>query len=156
MSFQKSFFILFFTIIFIACSSNSPLEDSSIKENDSIVQEIHQLINNHRNSIGKKALIFNDEVSKIALEHTNYMISKNKISHDNFNIRFTQLRKIVNAVSMAENVASHQQTGAEVVKDWINSNGHRKNIEENYTHTGIGVKKNSKGNYYFTQLFYSK
>ncbi|WP_255554392.1 CAP domain-containing protein [Tenacibaculum sp. AHE15PA] len=95
-------------------------------------------------------------MADIAIEHTQYMIDKNKISHDNFDTRFIEVRNLVNAVSFGENVASRQRNAQEVVTVWLNSPGHRENIEGNYTHTGIGIKKDSKNNYYFTQLFYAK
>ena len=39
---------------------------------------------------------------------------------------------------------------------WLNSPGHRKNIEGDFTHIGIGVVKNDAGVYYFTQIFLKK
>ncbi len=152
---KKYFLILFSSLIFISCSESS-MSDIDSTENNTITQEVHKLINEHRSSIGKNTLIFNDEIAGIALEHTQYMIGKNKISHDNFDARFIEVRKLVNAVSFGENVASRQRTAQEVVTGWLNSPGHRENIEGDYTHTGIGIQKDTKNNYYFTQLFYSK
>lgn len=138
-------------LIFFSCSDNTSNEIDS-----TITEEVHKLINEHRISIGKNTLVFDNQVADIAIEHTEYMISKNKISHDNFDARFTQVRTLVNAMSFAENVASKQNSAQEVITSWLNSAGHRANIEGDYTHTGIGVLKNVSGNYYFTQLFYSK
>lgn len=157
MKVKKHFIILLSIFLFISCSDDSS-SDNNIDEpqNISITQEIHNLVNQHRKTLNKNELIFNDDVANIALDHTEYMISKNKISHDGFDDRFTDLRSLVNAKSMAENVASKQRSAKEVVESWLNSSGHKKNIEGNYTHTGIGVKKNAEGFYFFTQLFYSK
>ena len=42
----------------------------------------------------------------------------------------------------------------EVVEGWLNSKGHRENIEGNSTYTGIGLAKASDGRIYFTpQIF---
>ena len=138
-------------LIFFSCSDNTSNEIDS-----TITEEVHKLINEHRISIGKSTLVFDNQVADIAIEHTEYMISKNKISHDNFDARFAQVRTLVNAMNFAKNVASKQNSAQEVIAGWLNSAGHRANIEGDYTHTGIGVLKNASGNYYFTQLFYSK
>jgi len=39
------------------------------------------------------------------------------------------------------------------VSGWLNSTGHRNNIEGNYDLTGVGVAKSSDGKYYLTQMF---
>ena len=152
---KKIFFLLFTSLVFISCSENS-INDIDTTENNTITQEVHKLINEHRSSIGKNTLTFNDQIAAVALEHTQYMIDENKISHDNFDARFNEVTKLVNAVSFGENVASRQRTAQEVVTGWLNSPGHRENIEGDYTHTGIGIQKDANNNYYFTQLFYTK
>ncbi|CAM1354341.1 CAP domain-containing protein [Tenacibaculum insulae] len=152
---KKHFLILLIAFSFLSCGDNSTDEIEDL-ENKSITQEVHQLVNEHRATIGKSALSFNDQISEMALEHTKYMINKGKISHDNSDARFTQLKTLFGATSFAENVASHQRTAKEVVTSWLNSPNHRSNIEGDFTHTGIGVSQNSSGNYYFTQLFYAK
>ncbi|MGA1825447.1 MAG: CAP domain-containing protein [bacterium] len=40
-----------------------------------------------------------------------------------------------------------------VVERWLNSPGHKKNIEGNYNLTGIGVVQANNLTYYFTQIF---
>jgi len=153
---KNTFFALLATLLFVSCSSDS--SDKLIKDVESlaVVQGIHKLVNEHRVSIGKSKLTLNDGASKIALKHTEYMISINDINHDNKDDRFSELQTLDNARSFAENVAARQRTAAEVVQAWLNSPGHKRNIEGDYTHTGIGVKKNNEGHYYFTQLFYAK
>jgi uncharacterized protein YkwD len=41
----------------------------------------------------------------------------------------------------------------EVVDGWLNSPGHRRNIEGDFRLTGIGIAKRSDGMVYFTQIF---
>ncbi|MBW4421966.1 MAG: CAP domain-containing protein [Myxacorys californica WJT36-NPBG1] len=56
----------------------------------------------------------------------------------------------------AENVAynmGYDNPAAKAVQGWLTSSGHRHNIEGQYTVTGVGVSKNVKGEYYFTQIF---
>jgi uncharacterized protein YkwD len=54
---------------------------------------------------------------------------------------------------VAENVASGQMSAREVVDGWLNSPGHRRNIEGNFKLTGIGLARGSRGMIYFTQIF---
>ncbi|WP_064966903.1 CAP domain-containing protein [Tenacibaculum ovolyticum] len=156
MTLKNTILALFSTILFISCSSDSSTDDLNLEENLTITQEIHKLVNEYRVSKGKATVEFNDAAAKIALTHTEYMISINEINHDKLDNRFKELQTLDNAKAIAENVASRQKTASEVVQGWINSDGHRKNIEGNYTHTGIGVKKSASGHYFFTQIFYSK
>lgn len=53
-----------------------------------------------------------------------------------------------------ENIAMGQATASEVMNDWMNSEGHRKNIlNPNFTKLGVGLHKGSDGRLYWTQLF---
>ena len=55
---------------------------------------------------------------------------------------------------IGENCAVGQLNAEEVVKGWMNSERHRKNIlEANYTEIGVGVAKAQNGALYFTQVF---
>jgi len=58
------------------------------------------------------------------------------------------------ASGFAENVAAGQPTAQSVMTAWLNSSGHKANIEGNYTHIGIGVAKDQNGSKYYTQIFY--
>lgn len=56
--------------------------------------------------------------------------------------------------AIAENIAFNQQKPAEVVKDWLNSEGHRKNLlHPDYTEIGVAIAKNEKGERYWVQVF---
>ena len=56
--------------------------------------------------------------------------------------------------SAGENIAMGQRTPEEVVKAWMNSEGHRKNIlNSSFTHIGVGHV--ASGNYW-TQMFIGK
>jgi len=77
--------------------------------------------------------------------------------HDGFNDRFRRF-PIRYVRGGAENVAmSHGMgdPGKVAVDGWINSPGHRKNLLGHFNYMGIGVYQNSKGAWYFTQLFAS-
>jgi uncharacterized protein YkwD len=54
----------------------------------------------------------------------------------------------------AENIAMGQRSPKQVVEGWMNSEGHRKNIlTPELTEIGIGIEKNAKGQFYWTQNF---
>ena len=129
--------------------------EEEIDENSlSITEEILELVNNHRSSIGLPILIRNETADNLVIEHTNYMISEGTIGHDNFSERSEQLQLEENAVSVGENVAFGFPTAATVVTGWLESPGHRENIEGNYAYTGIAAIQNTQGQYYYTQIFY--
>ena len=44
-------------------------------------------------------------------------------------------------------------TAKAVVDGWIDSDGHRENIEGDYNIIGIAAVKDANGRYYFTQIF---
>ena len=117
---------------------------------------ILSFVNDHRASLGLDA-IKRDQgyASAYAVDHTQYMIDVGKISHDNFEFRKAALKN-QGALVVTENVAYGYRTAEDVVHAWLNSPGHKKNIEGPYTHTGFGVMTDDRGHYYFTQIFYRK
>jgi len=120
----------------------------------SITDEILRLVNVHRESLGLSALEKNQTAEQMSIDHTNYMISIADINHDNFGERSSVLREQENATAAAENVANFYPDAASVVNGWLESTGHRENIEGNYTYTGIAAIKDSNGRYYYTQIFF--
>lgn len=153
------FFIVLLTVsLSFSCSKESESEsiDNGNTGNSSMETEILSLLNNHRTGKGLIKL----EISKIIKTqtdaHTNYMIGKNDISHDDFKQRSDYLKQNDNAKSVAENVAFGYSSAKAVVNGWLNSSGHKKNIEGNYTHFNLTAKQNSKGTWYYTNIFISK
>ncbi len=134
-------------------NTNDPTDDES--ENDTtITEEILQLVNEYRRSKNLSELTINTTATELAIDHTLYMISQQSISHDNFSSRSDILNQQENARSTAENVASFYPDAESVVNAWIESDGHRENIEGNYSYIGIAAIRDENGRYYFTQLFY--
>jgi uncharacterized protein YkwD len=121
-----------------------------------MADEILKLVNAHRETLGLSS-IQRDQTyaSAYAVDHSQYMIDKGIISHDNFGIRSSAL-KDQGAVIVGENVAYGYDSAEKVVYAWLNSPGHRRTIEGLYTHSGFGIVKNSTGQIFFTQLFYKK
>ena len=96
-------------------------------------------------------------ISGVADGHTDYMVKKGVVNHDNFNFRTETLTNKAGATSVGENVAFGFSSAQGVLNGWLNSEEHKKIIEnENYTHFGISTESNSEGRNYFTQIFISK
>ncbi|WP_299441713.1 CAP domain-containing protein [uncultured Aquimarina sp.] len=155
----KYFCIILIFNIFISCSSKDDsdtigIETSELTNETDISDGILTLVNQHRAGIGLSALSKNATAEELAIDHTKYMISINQINHDNFNQRGNVLSDQENATGTAENVARFYTDAQSVVNGWLNSSGHRENIEGNYMYTGISSIKDQDGKYYYTQLFY--
>jgi uncharacterized protein YkwD len=137
--------------------ANYSIDLNLAQETDWVMADaILELINQHRTSIGLSEITRDQQyASAYAVDHTQYMIDLKKISHDNFGVRSEALKQ-QGAQVVAENVAYGYSTPEAVVTAWLNSAGHKKIIEGDYTHSGFGVMQSSEGKYYFTQLFYRK
>ncbi|WP_298531820.1 CAP domain-containing protein [uncultured Algibacter sp.] len=155
----RMFLVCFAVIISgISCSKDetSIPEEANNEDAVNIEAQILQLVNTHRESIGKSALASNSFAASLAKDHTLFMIDQGKLSHDNSDERFERLFDEEKANKVGENVAYKYNTAEKVMEAWLNSSGHKKNIEGDFTHVGISALKNDAGQYYYTQLFLRK
>jgi uncharacterized protein YkwD len=118
-----------------------------------IESSILDLVNEHRESLGLSSLKPIAEISVEAESHNYYMLEIGKVSHDNFGIRYENLVKTVGAKAVSENVGYGYRTAEAVVNAWLNSDGHRENIEGNHSHFGVSVVDDEEGRNYFTNIF---
>jgi uncharacterized protein YkwD len=103
-------------------------------------------------------LVPNPVLNALARAHTKDMAEgREKLGHSGFSDRFDAAKdKIPGLNAFGENVAfDFPQTDvvADTVKNWMGSPVHRENILREFTLTGVGVWRDSKGNVYFTQIF---
>ena len=117
--------------------------------------EVLVLINQHRASMHLKPLKANPIIVKEAEGHSRNMANKTvEFGHDGFDERSDRImKKIRPSHASAENVAYGARTAKAVVEMWLESPGHRKNIEGDYNLTGIGIAKSTTGTLYYTQIF---
>ncbi len=115
-------------------------------------------VNDYRSRKGLPALQMNGDISSQAEKHSIDMATKKVgFGHDGFEDRVKIIsKKIGNIHSSAENVAYGNLSPKEVVDIWLKSPGHRKNIEGNYTLTGIGIATGKDNIIFFTQIFTGK
>ncbi len=148
--------------LFGACSSEpqNEAEDSvnyevlvEVENNNVLADEVLEVLNLHRSTLGLEPLQWHDEPEDLALGHSVYMANRNEASHDNFFERSDFLRDR-GATSVSENVAYGYTTAEDVVQGWLNSPSHKEAIESDFTHTGIGIIKNELGVNFYTQLFF--
>ncbi len=154
-------------LVITSCSKDDAIENEPTKfeidlalvqKNDSQMSaRILVLVNAHRDSLGLSPLqMDNQYASAFAVDHTEYMIEKEEINHDNFGYRSEGIKFYDKAEVVGENVAYGFDSAEKVMQAWLKSPGHREIIEGNFTHTGFGVMKCDKGRNYFTQIFYRK
>lgn len=123
---------------------------------DAWTNEFMDLINNHRTSIGLRALILDDGLSEIVLKHSQDMANGTvAFGHTGFSSRCSAGYDVLGGGNWCgENVAMGQKTPEAAYTAWMNSPGHRANIESSKaTHTGFAYAKSSSGTYYWTQIF---
>ncbi|WP_008638504.1 CAP domain-containing protein [Bizionia argentinensis] len=157
--------VMIFLVIFMtSCSSESIdevviIEDSSeliIPESKTIEIEIMELINDYRLSKGLNPLNNVGIIKAQAFNHTDYMISNNHVSHDNFNSRRLFLEDRLGAQNVSENVAYGFTSAQSAVSAWLKSDGHRANIEGDFTDFELSADQNDAGKWYYTNIFVKK
>ncbi|MGB6268885.1 MAG: CAP domain-containing protein, partial [Olleya sp.] len=113
--------VICLAVFFTSCSTDNldeKIDDLNaliIPEAKPIEIEILELINQHRISIGLNALESHNLTKGQAYSHTDYMIDKNVVNHDNFFSRKSYLVNNANAVKVAENVAYGFSSATSVV-----------------------------------------
>jgi len=159
----KSLLGLCLFIILLSCSPKlSSSSTEPVSRNAAIItnmeESILKYVNAHRRSIGKEPLQMLDAASKQAYKHSNNMATgKTEFSHNGFDQRIKAIEQSIGRTSAdAENVAYGNLTAKGVVDVWLNSPGHRKNMEGSYNLTGIGVSMDREGTAYFTEIFLRK
>lgn len=109
------------------------------------IQDLVARINRHRRSLGCGTLRWDERLAGVALRHSRDMIERGYFSHTNPDGRdpFDRMRRAgIRFRAAAENLAAGQRTGAETFRGWMDSPGHRRNLEECvYTRVGIGLHR---------------
>jgi uncharacterized protein YkwD len=122
-------------------------------------EQFMKLINDHRISIGVQPLVHDEELADVAIEHSSNMATGiTPFGHDGFSERCAEGRAILGGGNLCgENVAMGQKTVQAAYTAWMNSSGHKANIEQpRVTHTGFGFAQSKTGAYYWTQIFIEK
>ncbi|PSB31941.1 CAP domain-containing protein [Stenomitos frigidus ULC18] len=145
----------------LAATVPAPTLQKKLAQTPASLQTLEQTvltqINQHRASRKLPPLTLNETISEQARNHSQAMASgKVPFSHNGFQQRVTTIGRTIPYSRAAENVAYNQGYSdpvSQAVQGWLQSTGHRQNIEGSFDLTGIGVAQNAKGEYYFTQIF---
>ena len=157
------------TIVFlftlISCSSNGT-EETVVVARPQLIQDydynsdelqLADLINQHRVSLGLNPLQLINHVSYKSEEHNAYMIARKVVNHDLFPQRSENIIEVLGAVKVNENVAYNFVSSSSALNAWLNSPGHKENIEGNFTHFGISIRIDAEtGKKYYTNIFIKK
>ena len=147
-------FLAFILLSIQACSQTT----EQINGEAQLQQSVLDYVNQYRKSKNLAPLQMMPLMTAEALQHSkNIADGKVPFGHDGFEGRADRLMsKIQQSNAIAENVAYGKFTAQEVVNRWIQSSGHRKNIEGKFTLTGVGIVRRKDGYLFFTQIFINK
>lgn len=134
-----------------------PNEDTEAE----LAKEVFELVNSYRSYKGLRKLRPQKALHAIAAEHSKAMaLGKREFSHDGFQDRIVAVRQYANIpYRVAENLYANygRSTFAQnAMRGWLNSPGHKKNLDGDFLYTGIAVAKSPSGEYFITQLFVGK
>lgn len=120
-------------------------------------KQVVELTNAERAKNGLPALTLDTNLSKVARAKSEDMSKNNYFDHTSptYGSPFDMMKQFgISYKAAGENIAKGQTTPEQVVKAWMNSEGHRANIlSDKFTHIGVGYVAN--GNYW-TQQFIGK
>jgi uncharacterized protein YkwD len=126
-------------------------------KNAALEREVFELVNRYRRARGATPLVLDARIGEQARRHSVAMANgSTPVGHRGFDDRVQALRRVMACRRSAENVGmnhGYRDPASQVVRGWIESEGHRKNIEGPYESTGIGVVSDAAGTIYFTQIF---
>jgi uncharacterized protein YkwD len=118
---------------------------------------VFDLVNEHRQKLGLNSLLWNEFISSQARLHSVAMATRREaFSHANFESRARSIAQRIPYRDCAENIGMNlgfHDPAEKFVQGWVQSPGHRKNLEGNFNLSGIGIARSSEGIYYATQIF---
>ncbi|TJX14390.1 hypothetical protein E9840_05950 [Tissierella creatinini] len=122
---------------------------------ESTENEVLRLVNIERSKAGVQPLSLSKEVSEVALLKSKDMALFNYFDHTspNYGSPFEMMKDMgISYRAAGENLAVGYDTPAAVVKGWMDSPGHRKNIlNSQFNKMGIGIHRGDRT--YWTQMF---
>lgn len=116
---------------------------------------ILKLVNRERVSRGLSPMKLNSKLNKLAKIKSDDMYKNRYFSHNSpvYGTPFDLMKKHkIGYMTAGENIAKGQNTPEHVMKSWMNSPGHRRNIL-NPRFKEMGVSRDKYGNNIWTQMF---
>ena len=166
---MKQILIIFLLILNINLpAQNCPTGNERVVSiNQDFEKEVLRLTNKERKKRGLKKLKWNESLAYAARYHAKDMAVENYFEHHSYDRKsnsrlkevcgtFDRIEAFIVFNYLAENISAGQVTPEEVVKSWMKSSGHRKNIlNKQFTEIGIGYYRTdySEYEYYWVQNF---
>jgi len=123
--------------------------------NKGMEQQIFSISNIYRNRFELKPLIYDENVSDVALLHSKDMVEQQYFSHerpDGTGLKERLSNGDILYLMAGENIAAYHTDAPAAVEGWLNSEGHREALlHKEYTHIGVGVYE-----FHYTQNFIKK
>lgn len=117
-------------------------------------RSVYNQIDRYRQSLGLPPLTSDPTVSAQARAHSEEMAQSGTLTHTMDSV--DRQRKYPTAAENIASTHSDPQPDLLAVQDWLASPAHKRHILGDYNLTGIGVAKNTQGEYFFTQIFINK
>ncbi len=115
------------------------------------------LVNRHRRARRLPPLLLDPRITRQARLHSRAMATRARaFGHDDFLARADALRAVMACRHAGENVAlqgGYRDAAQTALDGWLDSPGHRRNIEGRFVMTGVGAVTDGAGILYVTQLF---
>lgn len=155
-----------FSLFAVTASSCGPLGGAPGAGNHKIVaapglkdlgSRLHQAANSYRRSSGKTPLERHADLDRMAQQHSESMALRGKLDHQGALSRTDEVSVRYNVKEKAENVMRwHVQAGMNpqaMLKTWIDSPPHHRNLLGPYAITGLGMAQDEEGNIWVTQIY---
>ncbi|WP_024983615.1 CAP domain-containing protein [Brevibacillus borstelensis] len=125
---------------------------NTVNASSQFAREVANLVNQERAKAGLAPLAYDAALEKVALAKAADMDQNNYFDHNSptYGSPFDMMKRFgVSYMTAGENIAMGQRSAEEVMQQWMNSDGHRKNImNPNFTKIGVGYQ-----NGYWVQEF---
>lgn len=124
-----------------------------------LARDVLYYTNEERAKHGLTALTWEDDVAKVAQKYSEYMAKNNFLAHEGIDGSTPKTRiddGEIKYTSLGENIGMGTEHAKDIVRAWMESEGHRANIlRPEYTHLGVGVARGDNGYLFWTQNFIS-
>lgn len=120
-------------------------------------KQVLKLVNKERRSAGLSSLQWDDSLAEVAKAHCKDMINRNFFAHDNPDNEtpFDRMKQAgISYWTAGENIAAGQWSPETALKEWMESESHKKNIlNADFTHMGVSVARGGTYGIYWVQEF---
>ena len=135
---------------------NFPQPPDGIKNHTTEESTLVSLVNSERAKAGVKPLKVNLKLVEAARRHSENMGRTHRFAHtlDGKNVGGRLDKAGYKYRRAGENIARSEEPLAHILRRWMASPGHRRNIlNPEFQETGIGIYEMKNGNRYLTQIF---